>query len=223
VENIHTPKVATKQPSLIWFPIAICLLIVIAYLVFGNSLKVISFGILPRDVTGARGILLSPFIHGEWNHLLSNLLPMLVLGLILFGTYRDIAFRVFFLIYALTGLWVWMFARESYHIGASGVVYGLWSFVLISGFLRRRNDLVMLSFLVAFLYGSMFWGLFPIFPDVSFEAHICGMLAGVMCAIYYLPFGPKERKYFEDEEDEPDDPEAPWNQPAEDKEAPPVV
>ncbi len=148
---------------------------------------------------------------------------MLVLGLILFGTYRDIAFRVFFLIYVLTGLWVWMFARDSYHIGASGVVYGLWSFVLISGFLRRRNDLVMLSFLVAFLYGSMFWGLFPIFPDVSFEAHVCGMLAGVMCAIYYLPFGPKERAYFEDEEDEPDDPEAPWNLPAEDKEVPPAT
>lgn len=178
---------------------------------------------MPRDFEGLRGIILSPFIHGEWNHLFSNLLPMLVLGAILFTSYREIAFRVFFLIYMLTGIWVWMFARESYHIGASGVVYGLWSFVLISGFLRRRSDLIVLSFLLVFLYGSLFWGLFPIFPDVSFEAHVSGMLAGVMCAIYYLRQGPQKPKYFEDEDEEPDDPEAPWNQPADDKEVPPGV
>lgn len=195
----------------------------LAYWAFGNSLKVISFGIMPRDFEGLRGIILSPFIHGEWNHLFSNLLPMLVLGAILFTSYREIAFRVFFLIYMLTGIWVWMFARESYHIGASGVVYGLWSFVLISGFLRRRSDLIVLSFLLVFLYGSLFWGLFPIFPDVSFEAHVSGMLAGVMCAIYYLRQGPQKPKYFEDEDEEPDDPEAPWNQPADDKEVPPGV
>lgn len=176
---------------------------------------------MPREFEGLRGIFLSPFIHGEWNHLLSNLLPMAVLGSLLFSSYREIAFRVFFLIYMLTGIWVWMFARPAYHIGASGIVYGLWSFVLLSGFLRKRNDLIVLSFLVAFLYGSMFWGLFPIFPDVSFEAHISGMLAGIMCAIYYLRQGPQPVKYFEDEADEPDDPEAPWNWPADDKEVPP--
>ena len=194
----------------------------LAYVAFGNSLKVISFGIMPREFEGMRGIFLSPFIHGEWNHLLSNLLPMAVLGSLLFSSYREIAFRVFFLIYMLTGIWVWMFARPAYHIGASGIVYGLWSFVLLSGFLRKRNDLIVLSFLVAFLYGSMFWGLFPIFPDVSFEAHISGMLAGIMCAIYYLRQGPQPVKYFEDEPDEPDDPEAPWNWPADDKEVPPA-
>jgi membrane associated rhomboid family serine protease len=195
----------------------------LAYWVFGNSLKVVSFGIMPRDFEGLRGIILSPFIHGEWNHLLSNLLPMLVLGILLFTSYREIAFRVFFLIYMLTGIWVWMFARESYHIGASGVVYGLWSFVLLSGFLRRRSDLIVLSFLLVFFYGSLFWGLFPIFPDVSFEAHVSGMLAGVMCAIYYLRQGPQKPKYFEEEDEEPDDPDAPWNQPADDKEVPPAV
>ncbi|UPT67134.1 MAG: rhomboid family intramembrane serine protease [Sphingobacteriales bacterium JAD_PAG50586_3] len=85
----------------------------LAYAVFGNSLKVISFGIMPRDFEGLRGILLSPFIHGEWNHLLSNLLPMFILGILLFTSYREIAFRVFFLIYMLTGIWVWMFARRA--------------------------------------------------------------------------------------------------------------
>lgn len=205
-------------PSLLWFPLGFCLLIAFAYLVFGNGEEVAAFGIEPRHWSGLKGILLAPFIHGDYKHLFSNLLPLAVLGSIVFTTYKEISVRVFALVYLLTGIWTWMFARDSYHIGASGVVYGLWSFVLLSGFLRKKKELVVMSFLIAFLYGSMFWGLFPIQKGVSFESHISGMLAGILCAIFYLRQGPQERKYFEDETDEPDDPDAPWNQPYEDME-----
>lgn len=214
VQNTTIQPADNKKPSLLWFPIVICLAMLALYIIFGNSLKTISHGIFPRTISGLQGIVFSPFIHDDWGHLLSNLMPMLVLGLLMFGMYRDIAFRVFFLIYVLTGLWVWIVARPSYHIGASGIVYGLWAFVLMSGFLRQKKELIVISLLVAFLYGSMFWGLFPIMPAISFESHLSGMLAGFMCAVYYLRQGPQKPKYFEDEpDDEPDDPEAPWNQP----------
>lgn len=203
----------------LWFPLGFTLLIILLYALFYPYAAYTTYGIYPRTFSGLQGILFSPLVHGSWGHVLSNALPMAILGSFLFTNYRAIAYKVFFLIYLLTGIWVWMFARESYHIGASGVLYGLWSFILISGFLRRRNELIVLSFLTAFLYGGMFWGLFPIQQEVSFEAHISGMLAGVMCAIYYLRQGPQQPKYVWPEEDElPDSPEAPWNLPDEEKE-----
>lgn len=208
-----------SELSGLWFPLVFLAIATLVYALFGDSASVTTLGIQPRVLTGLQGILFAPFIHGSWEHLASNALPFAILGALLFTTYKEIAYKVFFLIYFLTGIWVWMFARDSYHIGASGVLYGLWSFILISGFLRRRNDLIVLSFFVAFLYGGMFWGLFPLIPHVSFESHISGMLAGIMCAIYYLRQGPQHQPYVWNEADElPDDPEAPWNLPDDEKE-----
>src|SRR6187402_811065 len=179
-----------NELSGLWFPLGFTALTAVVFFIFGTDFDVTSRGIEPRTWTGLQGILFAPLIHGSWEHLTSNALPMAILGSLLFTTYKDIAYKVFFMIYIVTGIWVWMFARDSYHIGASGVLYGLWSFILISGFVRRRNDLIVLSFFVAFLYGSMFWGLFPILPHISYESHVSGMLAGIMCSIFYLRQGP---------------------------------
>ena len=125
------------------------------------------------------------------------------MGGLLFYFYKEIAFKVSVWIYLMVGVWTWIYAREAYHIGASGVLYGLFSFLLISGFIRRNKQLISLSFAVIFLYGSLVWGLFPIDIKVSFEAHVFGFIAGIILAIYYRKEGPQkvEHHWEEDEED----------------------
>lgn len=164
-------------------------------------------GIHPLHWDGLPGILLSPFIHGDWKHLAANSVPLLVLGAALYFFYRNMATKIFFLILLITGVWVWLGARDSYHIGASGVIYGLSTFLLLSGFIRKETRLMALSLVVVFLYGSFVWGIFPqFFPEknISWEGHLSGMIAGVVLAIFYRNEGPQRRKYsWELEEQNP--------------------
>lgn len=155
-------------------------------------------GIHPLHLDGIPGIVLSPFLHGDWKHLMANTVPLLVLGGALYYFYRSMANKVMVLIVLLSGIWVWLGARESYHIGASGLIYGLSSFLLVSGFLRRESRLMALSLIVIFLYGGMVWGIFPqFFPEknISWEGHLSGMLAGIVLAFFFRKEGPQRRKY----------------------------
>ena len=176
-------------------------------------------GILPREVSGLTGIITAPFIHGDLAHLSANSIPIWVLTSMLFYFYKPIAWKTFFMIYVITGVWVWFWGRQSYHIGASGVVYGLASFLFFSGLFRKDNRLLAITFLVAFLYGSLVWGIFPeIFPEknISWESHLMGLLSGVVLAFYYKGEGPQRKKYswdLEEEEDDEDDVNAYWNKP----------
>ncbi len=180
------------------------------------NISFIEYGTWPRTLYGAIGILTSPLIHSDLNHLYANTIPLFVLGASLFYFYRSIALRVFILIYLFSNIWVWGMAREAYHIGASGVVYGLASFLFVSGLIRKEPRLMAISMFVAFLYGSLIWGIFPeMFPEknISWEGHLMGILAGVIFAIYFRNRGPQKRRYsweFEDEDDEEDGP-AYWN------------
>jgi membrane associated rhomboid family serine protease len=170
-----------------------------------------SWGILPRTVSGLRGILAGPFIHGDWNHLINNSIPLLILGTALFYFYREVALRVGFLSFLLAGLYTWISARSAYHIGASGLVYALFGFLLISGFLRRYIPLIALSFLVAFLYGSLIWGVLPWKKEVSWEGHFWGLFIGIVLAIFYRKKGPQRKVYHWEEEDDSEE-EAYWLQ-----------
>ncbi len=154
-----------------------------------------SFGIFPRDVSSLTGIVTMPFIHGSLEHLFSNSVPLVILMASLVFFYREIYVKVFFLIWFLDGLWVWLGARAAWHIGASGLVYGLASFLLFSGILRRDTRLMAISMLVIFLYGGMVWGMFPWFLGVSYEAHIYGAFAGVLLAWVYRKEGPQRKIY----------------------------
>ncbi|MBW6498566.1 MAG: rhomboid family intramembrane serine protease [Bacteroidales bacterium] len=163
------------------------------------------YGIFPLTLKGLRGIILSPFIHGDLKHLLNNSIPILVLGSALFYFYREVAKTVLVLSIVITGLWVWVFAREAFHIGASGVVYSLAAFLFSSGVIRRHPRLMAISLLVAFLYGSMVWGIFPIRERVSWESHLMGMVSGVILAMHFRQYGPQRKKYtweLEAEEEE---------------------
>jgi membrane associated rhomboid family serine protease len=149
-------------------------------------------GIFPLEVKGIPGIILSPFIHENFRHLLNNTLPLYMLSVALFFFYSEIASKVLSWTWVFTGLLVWFGGREAWHIGASGLVYGLASFLFFSGIIRRYYRLVALSLLVVFIYGEMVWGIFPgVYQNVSWESHMLGVVSGIILAIWYRKEGPQ--------------------------------
>jgi membrane associated rhomboid family serine protease len=160
------------------------------------------YSLYPRSFHGLIGIITAPLLHAGWEHLFGNTIPLIVLSFLLFNSYREIAGKIFWTTYLLNGILLWLFARDAFHLGASGLVYGLASFLLFSGLIRRHPQLAMISFLVIFLYGSMVWGIFPFDPHVSWEAHLYGGLTGLILSIVYRKEGPQPRKFFEDEKEE---------------------
>jgi membrane associated rhomboid family serine protease len=168
------------------------------------------YGLQPLHAIGLIGIITAPLLHVSFSHLFANSIPLFILSGLLFYFYRVIAWRIFILIWLLTGLWVWFLAREdSIHIGASGIVYGLAAFLFFSGIIRRDAKLMAITLLIAFLYGGMVWGVFPqFFPRerISWESHLMGLLAGLILAIYYRKAGPQRMIFeWEEEDDGPED------------------
>jgi membrane associated rhomboid family serine protease len=171
-----------------------------------DDLDLIYYGIYPRNVRGLIGILTSPLIHGNenLNHIIDNSIPLFFLSLAVFYFYNKVAYRVFFLIYFCTGIAVWIFGRSAYHIGASGLIYGLGSFLFFSGVIRQSINLLAISLLVVFLYGSMVWGIFPYNASISWEAHFSGAMTGFILSFIYRNEGPPVKKPEWEEEDEED-------------------
>ena len=169
-----------------------------------ENINLSPYGIYPRTIHGMIGIITAPLLHGNFSHLLSNTLPLLILGPIIVYFYRPIAFQVFFWVYLMTGVWVWAAARDSYHIGASGLVYGFITFLFFSGIFRKDTRLLALSLFVTFLYGGAIWGIFPLQNGISWESHMLGSLAGLITAYNFRKEGPQPRKYDlgDDEENE---------------------
>ena len=170
------------------------LLIPISFTLFMWIINIVQFvlrldfgglGIHPRDSQSLIGIFTSPLIHGNWEHLVSNTLPLLMLGIILFLTYDKIAIWIWVLNYIFTGLLVWLFARDSYHIGASGIIYGLASFLFFSGFFRMDIKAIAIASGVAIFYGGLIWGILPIQPGVSWESHLFGGMVGLFLAYLF--------------------------------------
>ncbi|MBT8218841.1 MAG: rhomboid family intramembrane serine protease [Bacteroidia bacterium] len=142
-------------------------------------------GILPRHVVGLKGILFAPLIHDNFQHLFYNSMPLLVMvGMITFF-YRKVAIRSISMMYVLTGLAVWLFARPVFHIGASGVVYALVSFVFFSGLFRRNVRSIILALVVTMLYSGMVTGIFPNQQGISWESHLFGAVIGLYVAYFY--------------------------------------
>ena len=164
------------------------------------------FGIYPRTLTGLRGLVFSPFIHSDIKHLYHNSIPLFVLFFSLMYFYRSISFKVFVYGTLLTGLLTWIIARKSYHIGASGIIYMLFSFIFFSGVFRKNYRLIAVSLVVIFLYGSMVWYLLPVEERISWEGHLSGFVTGVLFAYYFRKTGLQRYQYdWEKEDYEPDD------------------
>lgn len=143
------------------------------------------FGIYPRTLDGFKGVFFTHFIHSNTSHLFNNSVPLFVLLSSLFYFYKDLAYKVLLIGGFFTGFLTWLIARDSYHIGASGIVYLLFSFILFSGIVKKHFRLVALSLIIIFLYGSMIWYVFPIKEGMSWEGHLSGFLVGFIFAILY--------------------------------------
>jgi len=155
-------------------------------------------GIYPREVDGLKGIIFSPLIHGDWAHLMSNTGPLLMLTFTIVFFYRKIALKSIALIYVLTGVAVWVFARQNFHIGASGVVYGMVSFVFWLGVFRRNPKSIILALIILFLYSGLVMGILPNQPGVSWESHLFGGIVGIIVAFmmrFQKELDEKERTY----------------------------
>jgi membrane associated rhomboid family serine protease len=168
------------------FPV-LFLFIIIAVDITGFLFDVnfIQLGIFPRALKGLIGIVTSPLIHANLNHLYSNSIPLIVLGTAIFYFYPTSSKKTLLIIYIATNSLVWIFARESYHIGASGIVYGLFSFLFFSGIIRKDKRAITLSVLTIFIYGGMMYGIFPTKEGISWESHLFGFIAGIFTAYYF--------------------------------------
>ena len=159
------------------------------------------WGIEPRTLKGLRGILFSPFLHQDFNHLINNSAPLLLLGSTLFFFYPQLPFKVFFWLYIGGGTWLWCLGRSGNHIGASGIVYGLFAFILLGGLMSKNKRLMAMSFLSVFIYGSMLWGIFPMDDNISWEGHLTSLLWGIILAVVYRKYLPQPQLVSLSEDD----------------------
>jgi len=153
------------------------------------------FGIYPRIISGIKGIILAPFIHGSVQHLYNNTIPLAVLTSFLFFFYSHKATRVLIWGLLMSGTLTWLIGRPSYHIGASGVIYMLVSFLFFKGIFTKHFRLIALSLIIVFIYGSMVWYIFPIKEGISWEGHLSGFLTGLFLAFIIKVKLPAEKKY----------------------------
>jgi len=168
------------------------------------DLDLARFGVHPRDIAGLAGIFAAPLLHSDLAHLVGNLVPLLIGGTALLYLYPDSSRYVLPAVYLGPGIAVWLFGRDSIHIGASGLVYGIVGYVFVAGILRRDRRAWAASLLVALLYGALVWGVLPIKVGVSWETHLAAAVIGVVCAfaLRSRDVPPRKRYSWEDEADE---------------------
>ena len=214
--QIHTPDPAytSSEQARANFRLAakislgfVVLIWLIGLLNWGLDLGLERFGVRPRQLAGLPGILLAPLLHGGFPHLLANSLPLLVLGTVMLHLYPNSALKVIPAVYVGPGIAVWLFARESIHLGASGLVYGLVTYIFVAGLIRRDRRAIAASLLVSFLYGTLAWGVLPIQPGISWETHLAAALIGLALAIALrrLDIPPRKRYAWEDEKEDYED------------------
>ena len=188
-------KIALGFVALIWL---------VQLVNFDLDLELERFGVRPRQLAGLPGILVAPLLHGGFPHLIANSLPLLVLGTGMLHLYPNSAVRVLPVIYLGPGIAVWLFGRGSVHVGASGLVYGLFSYIFVAGLIRRDKRAIAASLLVCFVYGALVWGVLPFEPAVSWETHLAAALIGLVLAIVFRrqDIPPRVRYDWENEQDE---------------------
>lgn len=201
----------TEQPqrvnaAVFLMPFLLVLLMWISYWAdFTFQLDLYQWGIFPLSPEGLTGIFTAPLIHGDMKHIVNNSIPIFLLGAALYYFYPRKASWVIAIGWVFSGLLVWIFARENYHVGASGLVYALVGFIFFSGIFLGKGNLLALSLLIIFIYGGLFWGLLPIEEKISHEAHIAGAGVGLLLAIYYRRLRPtsyttKASNYWENDD-----------------------
>lgn len=213
-QQAEAPAVRNRMATALVLPaIAAVVIWCIWLLDHGLELNLPRFGLYPREAKGLFGIASAPLLHGDWEHIFNNSTAVVMLGWCLMYFYPRLAGRVVGLTWLLGGIGVWLIGREGPpHVGASGVIYGMVAFLFTSGMLRGQRTLMALSLLVAFLYGSLVWGIFPIVAGMSWESHLCGAFVGLVLALVHRAVPPAvsdPRPAFLDEDDD-EEPPAPY-------------
>ena len=180
-----------KQLTLFWqgFSGIIIFIMVIWIVEIANAVsdyRLSYLGIDPRSITGLPGILLSPLIHHGIEHVAMNTVPILILGLLMSVKYNQHLFRISLFIIIFGGLAVWLLGRPSLHVGASGLIFGYFGFLLAGGLYGRNVGSLLIAVITVLLYGSMIWGILPLQPYVSWEAHLFGFISGVVAARIFI-------------------------------------
>lgn len=179
-------------------------LYILKFLETGMDWDFTQLGVYPMQQRGMLGIFTHPLVHSSFSHLFANTIPLFFLSWCLFYFYRSIASIIFFAIWIGAGILTFLIGKPGWHIGASGIVYGLAFFLFFSGILRKHIPLIAISLLVTFLYGGLVWNMFPQFAKIttSWEGHLSGAIAGTLCAIGFMNYGPQRSDPFVDEEEE---------------------
>lgn len=179
------------------------ILYLLEFLEVGMDWDFTHLGVYPREKRGVFGIFAHPLVHGSFKHLLANTVPLFFLSWCLFYFYREIAPYIFFALWIGCGVFTFIIGKPGWHIGASGLIYGLAFFLFFSGLLRKHVPLIAISLLVTFLYGGLVWNMFPQFAKAttSWEGHLSGAITGTICAIGFMRYGPQRPEPFEDEEE----------------------
>ncbi|MCD8261200.1 MAG: rhomboid family intramembrane serine protease [Bacteroides sp.] len=164
-------------------------------------------GVYPLKKRGVFGIFAHPLVHGSFRHLFANTLPFIFLSWCLFYFYRDISPVIFICIWLLCGFITFFIGKPGWHIGASGIIYGMAFFLFFSDILRKHTPLIAISLLITFLYGGLVWNMFPFFAKAttSWEGHLSGAIAGTLMAVAFKNYGPQRPDPFADEEEEEED------------------
>ena len=206
-EFIHSPRARRNfAMALRLSAAAVAMLWVIWILDQAAGLHLAQFGLRPGSVQGLIGVLTAPLLHGSVGHLFNNSVPLLVALTAMLYLYPNSALRVIPLIWIGSGLLGWLIGRPSLHFGASGLLYGLLAYVFLGGVLRRDLRSVSVSLMVAFLYGTMIWGVLPVRPNMSWELHLAGAACGLLLAILFRRWDrvPVRRYDWEDRDEVPD-------------------
>lgn len=151
---------------------------------FSLGHRLTAWGVLPRNLSGLIGIPLSPFIHGGIWHAVSNTIPLIILGSLVMTAGRSRFWSLTVGIPLLSGILVWLFARDAYHVGASGLIFGYFGALLARAVLERTILSTVIGFVTITMYGGLLWGVLPIWTHFSFEGHLFGLIAGI--AIVWL-------------------------------------
>jgi membrane associated rhomboid family serine protease len=196
--------------------IPIILLVIMWLLMWAQdyfSFSLMFLGVFPLRLNGLQGVITSVFIHASWSHLASNTLPFFLFCAALYYYYPKVATKILISLWMLSGFLLWLSGRSDWHIGASGLIYALAFFHILTALLQREIRIMAFSMLIVFLYGSLFWGFFPeFFPNenISWEGHLMGAVAGIVFAFYYRNEAPKPKQYFADESSTEEDEETYW-------------
>ena len=198
-------KIAAGFAALIW---------ALRFIELMAGLDVRDFAVYPRAVSGLPGILTAPLFHGSWEHLVGNTPPLVLLGTLLVYGYPRSRYLALAGIWLLSGVGVWLFARSSFHFGASGLTHGIFFYLFVSGILRRDRRSAAVLMIAFYMYGGMVMTILPYDPGVSFESHLFGAVAGaaVAFALRKIDRRPQKKYSWEDEpETAPGDNYAIWN------------